>query len=88
MQTVILSIVSAISLLWLIGCYVRRRIDRQVHELRMKQERNKQVFYFRERLRYKFGEGAYMPDYQAMLNSDKPLVAKEWINVDELINLN
>lgn len=63
---------------------------KMMHKHAMQQERNKQVFYLRQYVSNTFGEQAWqnLPDYATMLNSDKPLVAKEWVEVDKLVNLN
>lgn len=54
------------------------------------EERNKQVYYFRTRMinMFSFRIDLIMPPYDDMLKSEKPLEAKEWIDVDKLVNLN
>lgn len=54
------------------------------HELKMKLERNQQVFNFRTRLLYELGADIieFMPSYNEMCESDKPLVASEWVDID------
>lgn len=88
MQTLIIS--ATIVLLCLTLCYVRWRLDRNIHRLKMQLERNEQIYHFRVRIIYLFGEKAYnqLPHWEVMLNSDKPLVVKEWVEVDKLVNLN
>lgn len=56
----------------------------------MQLERNEQLYHFRVRIIYLFGEKAYnqLPHWEVMLNSDKPLMVKEWVEVDKIINLN
>jgi len=67
-----------------------RELDNERHEVEMYTERKKQVEYFREILKYKFGAQILnqLPDYNAMINSNKPLVTNEWVEVDKLVNLN
>jgi len=67
-----------------------KRLLEKLHELKMKQERNKQLYAFRMRLIHEFGNDIteVMPEHRQMLDSDKPLVASEWVDVDKLVNLN
>lgn len=60
------------------------------HAILMQIQRNEQVKYFRLRLLNEFDAGIVkcMPTYREMLESDKPLIAKEWVRIDELVNLN
>lgn len=74
-------------------CYIDRKNKHsleRLHELEMKQERNKQLYAFRIRLLHEFGSDITeaMPEHRQMLDSDKPLVASEWVDVDKLVNLN
>jgi ferritin-like protein len=59
------------------------------HEAEMAEERNKQVFYFRERLYKEFDASVNdcMPKYQDMTSSKKPLIASIWVDVDKLVSL-
>jgi len=71
----------------------RRRISKaknKIHELLLRAERNKQVYAFRMRIihEYPIHVAEKMPSYEAMMFSDKPLTVKEWIDVDEFVNLN
>lgn len=56
----------------------------------MLHERNKQTYLFRQNMSYRFGLNVYecMPSYNAMANSNKPLTAAEWIDVDKLTSFN
>lgn len=60
---------------------------REMHKIDMQIERNKQVFHFRMRMMNMFHVDAIrcMPSYEEMLYSDKPLTARDFFNVDELI---
>lgn len=60
------------------------------HEILMQIQRNEQVKYFRMRLLNEFDAGIIkcMPTYHEMLESDKPLIASEWVEIDKLVNLN
>lgn len=62
----------------------------EIHRLEMKEERNKQVYLFRLRMIYMFESKVldHCGTYEDMLESDKALIAKEWVKVDELVNLN
>lgn len=66
------------------------RIKDRIFKLKMLQERNSQTYYFRDRLINEFGADIVkcMPIYNEMLYSDRPLVAKEWVNIDKILNLN
>lgn len=59
------------------------------HEIKMAEERNKQVFYFRERIYKEFDALIMecMPNYQDMALSKKPLIASNWVDVDKLVLL-
>jgi len=73
----------------------RWRLSKREHRLKMELERIEQVYHFRMRMMYVFGANwsidnvaDFMPSYEEMVKSDKPLVASEWVNVDKLVNLN
>lgn len=68
----------------------RNNERKKSHELDMKWQRSEQIHHFRSRLAYEFTEDIdnAMPSYEEMLHSDRPLIAKEWVNVDKLVNLN
>ena len=68
----------------------RRALKQRLHKINMMEERNKQVYYFRTRMiaMFSFRVDLIMPTYEVMMHSDKPLDAKEWIDVDKLVNLN
>lgn len=70
--------------------FKKQRAINEIHRIEMLQQRNHQVSYFRIRLLNRFNVGVItcMPSYDEMLYSDKPLEAKEWVDVDKLINLN
>lgn len=59
------------------------------HEAEMAEERNKQVFYFRERIYKEFNTYIIecMPVYKDMATSKKPLTASNWVDVDKLVLL-
>lgn len=67
-----------------------REIAARIHETEMLEERNLQIYYFEIRLINQFGYKikSCMPDRKEMLYSDKPIEAKEWVNIDKLVNLN
>lgn len=94
MESVIIGTIGLIGLIIIWKIVSKRMHDRDIScrefKIKMLQERNKQVCYFRSRMIYHFGEGIVnqMPMYNEMLYSDKPLEAKQWVNVDKLVNLN
>lgn len=88
------TMISTVLLMWA-GYAISRSIVRQrqiefEHKIMMRRERNKQVYLFRLMMINRFGHkiDECMPEYAEMLESDKPLVAKEWVKIDELVNLN
>lgn len=58
--------------------------------MKMREERNSQVFAFRSAILTKYGAEFLLrlPSYDEMLDSSKPLILSEWIEVDDLVNLN
>jgi len=88
------SLILATSYLWYLRWELSRKTKRQ-HLIKMELERIEQVYHFRMRMMYVFGANwsidniaDFMPSYEEMVKSDKPLVASEWVNVDKLVNLN
>jgi len=91
----ILTFVIVISILHQLLKRKNDKLAKRKHELDMELERIEQVYHFRMRMMYVFGANwsidnvaDFMPSYEAMVKSDKPLVASEWVNVDKLVNLN
>lgn len=93
-MTALISILATALLVQRIAIYYIDRKNKQslkrLHALEMKLERNKQLYAFRMRLLHEFGSDITeaMPEHRQMLDSDKPLVASEWVDVDKLVNLN
>lgn len=85
-----LIISSVIVLLYALMYYVRWRLDRRIHAIKMRHERNEQVYLFRWYVLHTWGFEAYkqLPEWEELLESDKPLLVKEWVDVDKLVNLN
>lgn len=88
MYSIIIS--ATIALIYIFGTWFMWKQDRLLHKIRMRNERAEQVIYFKIYVLNTFGVQACqsLPDYDTMLNSDKPLVVKEWVEVDKIINLN
>lgn len=66
---------------------LNRDNNRERHEIKMKMERNQQVYQFRYRMIHTFGAKVVecMPSYDDMQNSTKELTASNWIEVDALV---
>jgi len=64
--------------------------SKKKHEIMMAEERNKQVYYFRERMHREFGSviSNCMASYHDMYASNLPLTARNWIEVDKLTSIN
>lgn len=64
-----------------------KKAEEDFHKLQMRIERNRQVAAFRLRLIHEFMGHVTesMPSYEQMLESDKPLTAANWVDVDRLI---
>ena len=90
-------IISGILIFGMYQIYIRcsllrkeRDLINERHSVELETERRKQVAYFREILKYKFGSQilAQLPDYETMVSSSKPLIAKNWVEADKIVNLN
>ena len=89
-QLIALTLLSGLSMYYFIRRIKRDEKSELEHKMLMDIERTHQVTLFRARMLFEFDTKIMeaMPSYTDMLKSDKPLVASEWVNVDQLVNLN
>lgn len=89
-QLISLTVLAGLSMYYLIRRIKADEKREKDHKILMEYERIQQVKHFRQRLIHEFDCKIvrFMPTHNEMLNSNKPLIAKEWVNVDQLVNLN
>lgn len=87
---VIITLILLIAGIYGVLYYTEIKFKRQIKEIKRLEARNSELYHFRVKVLHMYGQQAYnqLPDRDSMLYSKKELTVKEWIKIDEIINLN